>query len=195
MGGPAQTQHTAAEGLSKLKAMPNLSLLPLFLRFIVMGALTPPTAEQALWSEHPVSSSSHGTWCAASARASGWLPSSAGSLCHRSLTKVPHLQHAQEDWRCRAVTVVPAMTKSVARGDATAARLSSGPAVSCVHQADTGRTAEVRLLLPVGWQQCRGFVRRWLWHMVLLGEGVGAGLTSLQLTAWESVLPCMHQSQ
>lgn len=74
----------------------------------------------------------------------GWLPSSAGSLCHCSLTKVPHLQHAQEGWRHRAVTVVPATTKSVARGDATAARLTLGPAVSCVRRADTGQTAEVR---------------------------------------------------
>lgn len=136
-------------------------------------ALTPRTAEQARWPKHPINSSSRGTR----------LPSSTGSLCHRSLTKVPHLQHAREGWRRRAVTVAPVMTKSVAQGDATAPRLSSGPAVSCVRRADMAQTAEVRLLLPVGWQQCRGFVRRWLRHMVLLEEGVGAGLTSLQLTA------------
>ena len=75
---------------------------------------------------------------------SGWLPSCTGSLCHCSLTKVPHLQRAQEGWRRRAVTVVPATTKLVARGDATAARLSSGPAVSCARRADTDQTAEVR---------------------------------------------------
>lgn len=65
------------------------------------------------------------------------------TLSH-SLTKVPHSQRAREGWRRRAVTVVPAMTKSVAQGDATAARPSSGPAVSCVLQADMGQTAEVR---------------------------------------------------
>lgn len=161
----------------------------------VSPALTPPTAKQALWSEHPITSSSHGTWCAGSTWGSGWLPSSTLGHCHCSITKVPHLQRAQVGWRCRAVTMVPVTTKLVARGDATAARLSSGPAVSCVHQADMGQTAKVRLLLPMGWQQCRGFVWRWLWHVVLPGEGVGAGLTSLQLTGWESVLPCMHQSR
>lgn len=40
-------------------------------------------------------------------------------------------------------TVGPVMTKSVARGDATAARPSSGPAVSCVHRADMGPSAKV----------------------------------------------------
>lgn len=151
----------------------------------VSPALTPRTAEQALWSKHPINGSSCGTR----------LPSSTGSLCHHSLTKVPHLQRAQEGWRRRAVTVVPAMTKSVAQGDATAARLSSGPAVSCVRRADMGQTAEVRVVPPAGQQQCRGFVPRWLRHMVLLEEGVGAGLTPLQLTAWESVLPRVRQSQ
>lgn len=46
----------------------------------------------------------------------------------------------------------------------------------------------------MGWQQHRGFVQRWLQHRVLLVEGVRAALTSLQPTAWELVLPCMHQS-
>lgn len=81
-------------------------------------------------------------------------------------------------------TTVPATTKSAARGDATAVRLSSGPAVSCVLWTDTGQTAEVRGKL---WRGIGG-------HLVLLAGGAGAGLTSLQPTAHESVLPHEHWS-
>lgn len=77
-------------------------------------------------------------------------PSSTASLCHQSLTKVPHLQRAQEGWRRRATTVAPAMTKSAARGCATAARSSSGRAASCARPADTARSAEVPRLGRAG---------------------------------------------
>lgn len=113
-----------------------------------------PRLLSCLWSEHPVSSGAS----VGSVGGSGWPPSSTGSPCHQSLTKVPHLQCAQEGWRRPATTVGPAMTKSAARGSATAARSSSGRAASSARPADTARSAEVPR--PGGALQGCGTARR-----------------------------------
>lgn len=170
-GGSVQTQHITAEVLPRIETVPNLSLLPPFLSFPVTGCPQHSLHGllSCLWSKHPMSSSSGalgvwGLW-----GYTGWLPSSTGSLCHHSLTKVPHLQHAREGWRRRATTVGPATTKSAAQGSATAARSSSGRAASCARPADTARSAEV----PAGRGSGTEGLCPGLWHRGLLGELLG----------------------
>lgn len=150
-GRTAQTQLSTARVLPRFEDMPNLSLSPPFL-FSCHGmslALSPQAAELSVV-RAPREQQLSGVWglCGGS----GWLPSSTGSLCHQSLTEVPHLQCALEGWRRPATTAGPAMTKSAARGSATAARSSSGRAASSARPADTARNAEVRAgAAPRGW--------------------------------------------